>query len=65
METTVLTFLNLAAWVAAICASFVVLSRLWIQGELLNRGQRVNVPCRWPALIAVAAWLWLIAGWVI
>ena len=65
METTILTFLNLAALVAEIVAFSVTIRRLKLQGKYVEQGRgHINVPVMWPAVIAGAAWLWLIAGWI-
>ena len=55
-------FLNLLAWVFAVLATYVVIRRLHMQGCIIMAGSRFPVPVKWPALIALACWLWIIAG---
>lgn len=64
MEAKIQTFLTLVAWVAALYATVTVFRRLKLQGYYIERG-RSHITVPWPAIIAAAAWLWLIAGWIL
>lgn len=67
METTLMTFLTLVAWLVAIIASIGTFRRLATQGELVRKAKLIggkyrNVPMKWYAICAIASWLWIIAG---